>query len=117
MRAPERKRCPQTALPGLIFRSLQQPAAEPLAPERFADEQEPDAKPVAEGLTGQSGELPARLVFQKHAERHIFRRLAVPAIVVSQHLMDLMDLMDVAFVSVICDPNMHAIVLRPHTYS
>ena len=108
------KRVFAAALPGLIFRSLQQPAAEPLAPERFADEQEPDAKPVAEGLCGQSGELPARLVFQKHAERHIFRCLAVPEVVVPQHLVDLMD---VAFVSVICDPNMHAIVLWPHTYS
>lgn len=84
------------------------------APERFADEQEPDAKPVAEGLTGQSGELPARLVFQKHAERHIFRCLAVPEVVVPQHLVDLMD---VAFVSVICDPEVHAIFHLPHTYS
>ena len=66
------KRVFAAALPGLIFRSLQQPAAKTcLAPERFADEQEPDAKPLPEGLTGQSGELPARLVFQKHAERHI----------------------------------------------
>ena len=76
--------------------------------------QEPDAKPVAEGLTGQSGELPARLVFQKHAERHIFRRLAVPEVVVPQHLVDLMD---VVFVSVICDPEVHAIFHLPHTYN
>ena len=44
------KRVFAAALPELIFRSLQQPAAEPLAPERFADEQEPDAKPVADRI-------------------------------------------------------------------
>ena len=52
----------------LFFRSLQQPAPDPLPPELFADEKILDAEPVAEAFARQAGELPTRLVFQENAD-------------------------------------------------
>ena len=46
------------ARPRFVLRGRKKPPADPLPPERFADEKIADAQPVSEGLPGQSGKLP-----------------------------------------------------------
>ncbi len=89
------------ALSGCCLRSLQQPASDPLAPEPFADEKVLDAEPIAECLSGQSGELSPRLIFQKYADRDALGGLAVTEI---KFLQQRVDLLDIARVSVTGDP-------------
>ena len=84
------------ALSGLCLRSLQQLASDLLAPELFADEKVLDAEPIAKCLSGQSSELLARLIFQKHADRDTLRCIAVTEIVFLQQLVDLMDIMRIS---------------------
>ena len=65
---------------GLTLCGLQQPASDSLPSERFADEKESDAKPIAKGLSRQSGCLFAAFVLQKYADGNVLRRLAVAEI-------------------------------------
>lgn len=105
------KRVSAAALSGFCLRSLQQFASDPLTPEPFADEKVFNAEPVAKGLTGQSGQLPACPVLKEYADGHTLGRLAVAVIVFPQHLMDLMN---IAFVSVVRDPDIHTLIHQPY---
>ena len=84
------------ALSGLCLRSLQQLASDLLAQELFADEKVLDAEPIAKCLSGQSGKLLARLIFQKYADRNTLRCLAVTEIVFLQQLVDLINIMHIS---------------------
>ena len=96
------------ALSGFCLCCLQQLASDSLAPELFADEKLLDAEPIAKCLSGQSGELLARLIFQEYADRDALGFLAVTAIVFLQHLVDLMD---IALVSVVGYSKVHVYLL------
>lgn len=105
------KRVSAAALSGFAFRRRQQFASDPLTPELFADEKVFNAEPVAKGLAGQSGQLPARPVLKEYADGDTLGRLTVAVIVFPQHLMDLLD---IVFVSVVRDSDIHMLIHQPY---